>query len=129
MGEVAQGWVQICHKAQASPLQSPDGHGVEQGHVLRALDGQLAAGVVVHDLWDAAEGRAVLAQHELVFLGPGQLHMHETLTAPGKRRGDPAEPGPSPVPAPTRPTPATPTPHPGSGSSKAAEMEGRQEAM
>ena len=61
VGEVAQGWVQICHKARASPLQSPDGHGVEQGHVLRALDGQLAAGVVVHDFRDAAEGRAVLA--------------------------------------------------------------------
>lgn len=78
--------------------------------MLRALDGQLAAGVVVHDFRDAAEGRAVLAQHVLVFLGPGQLHVHETLTAPGKRRRDPVEPGPSPVPVPTRPTLAPPTP-------------------
>ena len=54
--------------------------------------------------------------------------MHETLTAPGKRRGDPVEPGPSPVPVPTPPTLAPPTPDPGSGSSKAAEMEGSPES-
>lgn len=62
--------------------------------MLGPLNGQLAAGVVVHDFRDAAEGRAVLAQHILVFLGPGQLHVHEALTAPGKRRGDPGEWGP-----------------------------------
>lgn len=84
----AQDWVQICHSTPASDLQSPDGHGVEQGHVLSPLNGQLATGVVVHDFRDAAEGRAVLAQHVLVFLGPGQLHVHEALTAPGKRRGE-----------------------------------------
>lgn len=99
---LARGWVQICHSTRASHLQSPDGHGVEQGHVLSPLNGQLATGVVVHDFRDAAEGRAVLAQHVLVFLGPGQLHVHEALTAPGKRRGDPDEWEPSPVlPSPT----------------------------
>lgn len=72
--------------AQASPLQSPDGHGVQQGHVLSPLDGQLAAGIVVDDFRDAAEGRAILAQDILVFLGPRQLHMHEALTAPGEER-------------------------------------------
>lgn len=63
--------------------------------MLGPLNGQLAAGVVVHDFRDAAEGWAVLAQHILVFLGPRQFHVHETLTAPGKRRGDPGEWGPS----------------------------------
>lgn len=85
------GLVQIRHSAQASHLQSPNGHRVEQGHVLGPLNGQLAAGVVMHNFRDAAEGWAVLAQHVLVFLGPGQLHVHEALTAPGKRRGDPGE--------------------------------------
>lgn len=51
-----------------------------------SLNGQLAAGIVVHDFRDAAEGWAVLAQHILVFLGPGQLHVHEALTAPRKRK-------------------------------------------
>jgi hypothetical protein len=54
--------------------------------VFRSLNGQLAAGIVVHDFRDAAEGWAVLAQHILVFLSPGQLHVHEALTAPRKRK-------------------------------------------
>lgn len=49
--------------------------------MLGPLNGQLPAGIVVHDFRDAAEGWAVLAQHVLVFLGPGQLHVHEALTA------------------------------------------------
>lgn len=80
-----KGWLHY-HSALVSHLQSPDGHRVEQGHVFRPLYGQLATGVVVHDFRDAAEGWAVLAQHVLVFLGPGQLHVHEALAAPGKRK-------------------------------------------
>lgn len=55
--------------------------------MFRSLNGQLSAGIVVHDFRDAAEGWAVLAQHILVFLGPRQLHVHEALTAPRKRKG------------------------------------------
>ena len=40
------------------------------------FNGQLVAGIVVHDFRDADERRAV------VFLGPGQLLVLETLTAP-----------------------------------------------
>lgn len=38
--------------------------------MLSPLDWQLAAGIVVDDFGDAAEGRAILAQDILVFLGP-----------------------------------------------------------
>lgn len=48
------------------------------------LDGQLAAGVEVDDLRHAVERAAVLAQDVLVLLGPGQLHVHEALAAPGE---------------------------------------------
>ena len=70
-------------------LKCPDGHRVEQGHVLGPLDGQLAAGVEVDDLRHAVEGTAVLTKDVLVLLSPRQLHMHEALAAPahGERGG------------------------------------------
>lgn len=49
--------------------------------MLSPLDGQLAAGIVMNDLWHAVEGWAVLTQHILVLLGPGQFHVHEALAA------------------------------------------------
>lgn len=47
-----------------------------------SLNGQLAAGVEMDDLWHAVERAAVLAQDVLVLLRPGQLHVHEALAAP-----------------------------------------------
>lgn len=66
-------------------LQRPDGHGVQQGHVLGAFDGKLAAGIEVDDLGDAVEGAAVLAQDELVVFGSGQFHVHKPLAAPVRK--------------------------------------------
>lgn len=80
--------------------------------MFRSLNGQLVAGIVVHDFRDAAEGWAVLAQHILVFLGPGQLHVHEALTAPRERKRS-RSPGVLPSPlllAPTLPASVVPKP-------------------
>lgn len=51
--------------------------------MLGSFDWQLAAGVEVDDLRHAVEQAAVLAQDVLVVFGSRQLHMHETLAAPG----------------------------------------------
>lgn len=67
-------------------LKCPDGHGVQEGHVLGSFDRQLAAGVEVDDLRNAVEQTAVLAQDVLVVFGSRQLHVHETLAAPGGMR-------------------------------------------
>lgn len=53
--------------------------------MLGSFDGQFATGVEVDDLGNAVEQAAVLTQYVLIVFGPGQLHMHETLTAPGER--------------------------------------------
>lgn len=37
------------------------------------------------DLGNALEQAAVLTQHVLVVFGPGELHVHEPLTAPAER--------------------------------------------
>lgn len=37
------------------------------------------------DLRNAVEQAAVLTQYVLIVFGPGELHVHETLTAPGER--------------------------------------------
>lgn len=39
----------------------------------------------MNDLWHAVKGGAVLTQHVLVLLGPGQFHVHEALAAPARR--------------------------------------------
>lgn len=49
-----------------------------------SFDWQFATGVKVDDLGHAVKQAAVLAQYVLIIFGPRQLHMHETLTAPGK---------------------------------------------
>lgn len=67
-------------------LQSLNGNRVKQGEVLSALDRQLLSRVVMDDLWDAVKGGAVLAQNILVLLGPGELHVHESLAAPEDKR-------------------------------------------
>lgn len=61
--------------------QGPHSHGVEEGQVLGAFDGQLPGGVVVDDLWDTVERGAVLTQDVFLF-GFGQFHVHEALVAP-----------------------------------------------
>lgn len=53
------------------------------------LDGQLVAGVVVDDLWDVAEGRAVLTQDKFVVLSLQEFHVKEPLAAPREREEDP----------------------------------------
>lgn len=53
--------------------------------MLSPLDGQLAARIVMNDLWHTVEGWAVLTQHILVLLGPRQFHVHEALAAPARR--------------------------------------------
>lgn len=45
-------------------------------------DGQPVCGVVVDDLGDGGEGRAVLPEHVAPLCRPSELHMHETFTAP-----------------------------------------------
>lgn len=61
--------------------------GIQQGHVLSSSDRQLVCGVVVDDLGDGGEGRAVLAEHIAAICGLGELHVHEALTAPGGDAG------------------------------------------
>lgn len=53
--------------------------------MLGSFDWQFATGVKVDDLGHTVKQAAVLAQYILIIFGPRQLHMHETLTAPGKR--------------------------------------------
>lgn len=49
-------------------------------------DGQPVCGVVVDDLGDGGEGRAVLPEHVAPLCRPSELHMHETFTAPDKSK-------------------------------------------
>lgn len=65
-------------------LKCPDGHGVQEGHVLGSFDWQLAARVEVDDFRHAVKQTAVLAQDVFVVFGSRQLHVHETLAAPGE---------------------------------------------
>lgn len=53
--------------------------------MLGPFDGQFAAGVEVDDLRNAVKQTTVLTQYVLIVFGPGELHVHETLTAPGQR--------------------------------------------
>lgn len=57
---------------------------VQQGHVLGSSDWQLVCSVVMDDLGDGGEGRAVLPQDETAVCGLGELHVHEALTTPGR---------------------------------------------
>lgn len=66
--------------------------GVQQGHVLGSSDGQLVRGVVMDDLGDGAEGRAVLPQHVTAVCGLGELHVHEALAAPDREEAEDSSP-------------------------------------
>lgn len=57
---------------------------VQQGHVLGSSDWQLVCSVVMDDLGDGGEGRAVLPQHETAVCGLGELHVHEALKTPDR---------------------------------------------
>lgn len=59
---------------------------IQQGHVLSSSDRQLVCSVVVDDLWDGAERRAVLPEHVTPLRRPSELHVHEALTAPDRER-------------------------------------------
>lgn len=56
--------------------------------MLGPSDGQLVCGVVMDDLWDGAEGGAVLPQHVTAVRRQAELHVHEALTAPGREEGE-----------------------------------------
>lgn len=53
--------------------------------MLSTSDGEFVCGVEVYHLWDGVEGGAVLTQHVLAIFTLRELHMHETLAAPGKK--------------------------------------------
>lgn len=59
-------------------------HGVQQGHVLRPLEGQLLVGVIVYHFRDAVEHRAHLVQRVLVVFGLGHDDVDTALTGPGQ---------------------------------------------
>lgn len=60
--------------------------GIQQGHVLSSSDWQLVCSVVVDDLRDGGEGRAVFSEHVTPVCSLSELHMHEALTAPARER-------------------------------------------
>jgi len=58
------------------------GHGVEQGEVAGAADGQRPRRVVPHGLGHRGEGGSGATQHEMLLPRPRQLHVHEAVAAP-----------------------------------------------
>ncbi len=61
-------------------------HGEQQGQVLGTSDREFVRGIEVDDLWDGFKGRAVLSQHVLAIFTLAELHVHETLAAPGREK-------------------------------------------
>lgn len=61
-------------------------HREQQGEVLGASDREFVCCVEVDDFRDGVEGRAVLSQHVLAVFALGELHVHETLAAPERKR-------------------------------------------
>jgi len=61
------------------------GDRVQERHVLGSSDVQLVCGVVVDDLGDGGEGGAVLPEDVAPLWRASELHVHEALTAPGRR--------------------------------------------
>lgn len=53
--------------------------------MLSTSDGEFVCGVEVYHLWDGVKGGAVLSQHILAVFTLSELHVHETLAAPGKK--------------------------------------------
>lgn len=54
--------------------------------MLGASDREFLCCVEVDDFRDGVEGRAVLSQHVLAVFALGELHVHETLAAPERKR-------------------------------------------
>lgn len=54
--------------------------------MLGASDREFVCCVEVDDFRDGVEGRAVLSQHVLAVFALGELHVHETLAAPERKR-------------------------------------------
>lgn len=54
--------------------------------MLSSSDWQLVCSVVVDDLRDSGEGRAVLSEHVAPICRLGELHVHEALTTPDRER-------------------------------------------
>lgn len=54
--------------------------------MLSSSDWQLVCGVVVDDLWDGGEGRAVLSKHVSPVCRLSEFHMHEALATPESER-------------------------------------------
>lgn len=73
--------------------------GVQQGHVLSPLEGQLLSGVVVHNFRDAGEDAAGLAERVLVVLGLGHDDVDAALAGPGWPAGISVAASPPPAPA------------------------------
>lgn len=55
--------------------------------MLSSSDWQLVCSVVVDDLGDGGEGRAVFSEHVSPLCRLSELHMHEALTTPDRERG------------------------------------------
>lgn len=60
-------------------------HRVQQGHVLRPLEGQLLVGVIVYHFRDAVKHGAHLVQRVLVVFGLGHDDVDTALTGPGAK--------------------------------------------
>lgn len=54
--------------------------------MLGSSDRQLVCGVVVDDLGDGGEGRAVLSEHVTPVCRLSELHVHEAFAAPYRKR-------------------------------------------
>lgn len=67
-------------------LESLHYDGVQQGHVFGPSDWQLVCSVVVDDLWDGEEWRAVLPKHKTPIWKKSEFHVHEAFAAPGGKR-------------------------------------------
>lgn len=61
-------------------------HGEQQGQVFGTPDGKFVCGVEVDDLWDGVKRRAVLSKHVLAVFTLAELHVHETLAAPVRKK-------------------------------------------
>lgn len=54
-----------------------------------SFDGEFVCGVIVDHFRDGVERRAVLAQDIAAIFRLAELHVHETLAAPGKEHAKP----------------------------------------
>lgn len=83
-----QGWgSQATRGRHQQTLMQLAVDGMQQGHVLSPLEGQLLSGVVVHDFRDAGEDAAGLAERVLVVLGLGHDDVDAALSGPGRPAG------------------------------------------